>query len=1100
MFGKNKKKIRVTLNGKKKTLKETNKGVSVGDGFCKFPFIFKGESYNECKKGKDGNDDWCATEVDSKGKLKKYAFCDYSRNDIDENKKIVRIETKVISNIEKKDNFNDDGLYNKIDIKNTFDLVIGNVQSGKTAVIIRHVFKAINRYRLKCIIFTRDSKEDLLQLSSRLGGAPEKYNFRIGKIHDISKKREDEPDLNNNNITLALGNFSQIKKCINYIENRPDDMFCICIDEVDLLAGDYTKAETHINELFSLKNVYNILGVTATPMATIAGIKTNKININRIFKLDPPKNYVGIGSDRLKFREVSAIDKSKKDDIDKELVIIDDILKDCKMSNSKKFCITLILSAIKNDDQSELLDKIINRNPSWTGIVFNQDSVKIVRMMITKKQLNYEFIRSNKKEECKLPRRIKDGESANTLSTISCALKILKKKGISKIVIVSGKKANRGISFVDDVYDYHLTDLYIRSKDVYNNVNIVCDSLIQKLRVLGVYKDNMNINLWTTLNLNDYLKKCKKQIDLYTNALTKITEEGKELLKFDDWQKSLSSITQKKTNAPNRMTKKRIEKNIEYKKIDGVDYDKTTDGYCLSGGRDKFHPSYNTFDNPNNPLVIMDRDKIISILKKNDKDFNISSNRIHQLNLYSPDILTDVDRNMIDIDTTTREFKYFKKESLKEVSKRRIEVIIKSLPTRIKFNKLNNILKKQSEYGIIFRSKDFFTDKNYFVKNIDTQLKSHLKEHVKRIVEDDIEHVYYEKLSHDKYQSPLKIGYGVNDSHKILKCPMQIPINFPIDYCISDKGMNKQKIKTNIKEGDIIWWQNLYGKVFVNIKLSDKKIDQTHIEYCMKLKNSPTIECIKTPRKPRIRKPRTIIVKKIKHKGYISANPEIKDLFNKEIIPKIINILLTNNNNIVNFIFCDNNLNTYLTIKDNLELQLFDRVKFIVVEYDSREFKIQKNMIDANKYINLSIVKDDIFKFCKDSKLENKFIYADTCGSLINSLEHYNLIKNNSSDQIITGTFPCKEGDAISHLGRHVDKRVTAVYEYGKATILKTYISVHNSLFNNWIESYIKSSNKIHITKIHREDIIEKYIPEYKKIEEYNNRIKKTKKIKKLKN
>ena len=59
---------------------------------------------------------------------------------------------------------------------------------------------------------------------------------------------------------------------------------------------------------------------------------------------------------------------------------------------------------------------------------------------------------------------------------------------------------------------------------------------------------------------------------------------------------------------------------------------------------------------------------------------------------------------------------------------------------------------------------------------------------------------------------------------------------------------------------------------------------------------------------------------------------------------------------------------------------------------------------------------------------------------------------------------------------------------------------MHNSLFNNWIESYIKSSNKIHITKIHREDIIEKYIPEYKKIEEYNNRIKKTKKIKKLKN
>ena len=69
--------------------------------------------------------------------------------------------------------------------------------------------------------------------------------------------------------------------------------------------------------------------VMAEFLSQVGHTLDSDISVNVIFgtmeTLDPPKNYVGIGSDRLKFREVSAIDKSKKDDIDKELVIIDDI-------------------------------------------------------------------------------------------------------------------------------------------------------------------------------------------------------------------------------------------------------------------------------------------------------------------------------------------------------------------------------------------------------------------------------------------------------------------------------------------------------------------------------------------------------------------------------------------------------------------------------------------------------------------------------------------------------------------------------------------------------------------------------------------------------
>lgn len=63
------KEIMTTLRSKTKKLS----GDKVKTGPCIFPYKYKGTEYNECYKGKNG--DWCATEVDENGKMKKYAFC-----------------------------------------------------------------------------------------------------------------------------------------------------------------------------------------------------------------------------------------------------------------------------------------------------------------------------------------------------------------------------------------------------------------------------------------------------------------------------------------------------------------------------------------------------------------------------------------------------------------------------------------------------------------------------------------------------------------------------------------------------------------------------------------------------------------------------------------------------------------------------------------------------------------------------------------------------------------------------------------------------------------------------------------------------------------
>ena len=64
--------IRVTLKSKSGKDLEGSK-VSLGDNHCKFPFIYKGKTHNKCIK--KGNEHICATELNKKGELIKYANC-----------------------------------------------------------------------------------------------------------------------------------------------------------------------------------------------------------------------------------------------------------------------------------------------------------------------------------------------------------------------------------------------------------------------------------------------------------------------------------------------------------------------------------------------------------------------------------------------------------------------------------------------------------------------------------------------------------------------------------------------------------------------------------------------------------------------------------------------------------------------------------------------------------------------------------------------------------------------------------------------------------------------------------------------------------------
>jgi superfamily II DNA or RNA helicase len=67
------KKIPVTLTKSDTTQLEEKPPVSLGKGYCEFPFEYRGKKYESCVKR--GDDHICATSVTKSGKLKTYAIC-----------------------------------------------------------------------------------------------------------------------------------------------------------------------------------------------------------------------------------------------------------------------------------------------------------------------------------------------------------------------------------------------------------------------------------------------------------------------------------------------------------------------------------------------------------------------------------------------------------------------------------------------------------------------------------------------------------------------------------------------------------------------------------------------------------------------------------------------------------------------------------------------------------------------------------------------------------------------------------------------------------------------------------------------------------------
>ena len=706
-------------------------------------------------------------------------------------------------------------LYREIDIKpKSFDLVVGNVQSGKTKVIISHAFKSLQiDSDMLVFIITRVSLADSLQMRDRISifnkeniGNPRYFIYAEDinkiKIMDIPQKR----------VIVSLGNKARLQKCLDLINHPSIKKFCICIDEQDLVASDTTKAELVLSNILKHEKIHHILAVTATPLATYMSFK-KKPHVNRIFKLDKPPNYVGLLEDgvpnpKLKFMEAAPVNRSRKSyDETTDLSNIDRMLTACDIS--RPFCISLILSAVRNDDQRDLIIKVVQRNPEWVGLVYNQNNVEIIGAK------NIDPLGRVIKQTVVNDGPDPENPGTEVKGSLSIALTLLRNSGVKKIVMAAGKKADRGISFTDSAFKYHLTSIYIRQSE---KITLHCESLIQKLRILGIYHDEFTptmkdipLLLWTTSKLYSNLKRCQLITDEYTDKLAATTNQGQIISTIKDMNGVFQEIIKIQEDIPDvPLSKKRYQELVDWKpyeeilnqasKIDGISYNRYTKGWHLGtmGSKSIRKPHFELCDN-NCSYYEKQVDFIIKKLNERmPEKWTLDPLRRHQLTWYIPnvpksdfivdegasgyknEVLIDEFISDLDIQTISNQFQQMGKQGIK----------------------INNIFPKLKKNRQSYKG-----DSYDYIGNPYEQI---LRKEGSKKMEDGYYH-YKKSPLRIRYDYPQAKSDEVSGTVPRENCPMVMDIRYPVSFKLGEKI-----IDSGINTGDIIWWHNLYGVVFVD--------------------------------------------------------------------------------------------------------------------------------------------------------------------------------------------------------------------------------------------------------------------------------------------
>ena len=428
-------------------------------------------------------------------------------------------------------------------------IIKGLVQSGKTEYMI-----CLMLYMLMCgksvVVVLRNIDDDRVQFSKRYLEFKKRYIKYFPELNDIvffdnilKYKVGRSFALETPKIFVLLDNNSNIKK-MNEILIENYIRYVTIFDEADYVdSGKGLKSKQYnILKMRSSK----IFWVSATIMDMLS--KEEGISGENIIFLRPSDsdNYKGIINSRIGMKTIP--DSKYVGEIDEDVFELnpyfDTFLGEykCKEVYSYEYsknstshpniCLVNLSHCIEPLEKAQI--RIARTHPELSVIVYNSTGL-VFQKGDTK--IRGENVMNSYGEKCK---------------NVSRFLQYMKENGgvkeYSHIIIMSGYMAGRGISFVSDDYQWHITDEYLVMSKTADE-----PELIQKVRLQGIYKDNIPLTLYTTEDVQkDLLKACFRM-----EELSKACKDGRD----SECKKLLAEIPVMK----DKFTKRDMTKNISIK-------------------------------------------------------------------------------------------------------------------------------------------------------------------------------------------------------------------------------------------------------------------------------------------------------------------------------------------------------------------------------------------------------------------------------------------------------------------------------------------------------------------------------------------------------
>jgi len=366
------------------------------------------------------------------------------------------------------------------ELKGRFITIKGHIQSGKTKFMIcSSLLFLLAGYSV--IIVLRNNKADQEQIYERLVLFEKEIQSQKSATKlKICKTSTEKIRVDKARIYLTLGNGSSTLKILDGFKDS-NEKYVMFIDEVDYVdSGEGTRKNDVIPKL--KENAHCVFGVSATIMDPLG---KEQIFPNDIILLSLSPHYKGITS-----IQVCEIDEELKhvyttktgDDLFENDGGLKKFVRTFSIQKPFVFAdgfthpnICLVNICRTKDPTINAQQKLARKYPEMFIIVFNGDGI------------TYAY----------------KNETVEYVGTISSLLQTVKNTNtFPNILIFSGDLAGRGISFTSSDFKWHLTSMRLLVADQ-------CDEpeLIQRVRLCGVYNDDVPLTLYSTYSILSDLKK-----------------------------------------------------------------------------------------------------------------------------------------------------------------------------------------------------------------------------------------------------------------------------------------------------------------------------------------------------------------------------------------------------------------------------------------------------------------------------------------------------------------------------------------------------------------------------------------------------------------